>query len=113
MFNTAFLDLISDSGDKDVLGCLSPPGTERVSFIYGKLIFYFREKKGSSECSSCIWQFLEYMVFPVVMYGYESRTIKKVERQIIDAFELMLDKTLESSLDGKDNKPVNPKGNQS
>ena len=53
------------------------------------------------------------MVFPVVMYGYESRTIKKVERQIIDAFELMLDKTLESSLDGKDNKPVNPKGNQS
>ena len=53
------------------------------------------------------------MVFPVVMYGYESRTIKKVEHQIIDAFELMLDKTLESSLDGKGNKPVNPKGNQS
>ena len=28
------------------------------------------------------------MVFPVVMYGYESWTIKKVECQIIDAFEL-------------------------
>ena len=28
------------------------------------------------------------MVFPVVMYGYESWTIKKAERQIIDAFEL-------------------------
>ena len=28
------------------------------------------------------------MVFPVVMYGYESRTIKKAERQRIDAFEL-------------------------
>ena len=28
------------------------------------------------------------MVFPVVMYGYESWTIKKVERQRIDAFEL-------------------------
>ena len=28
------------------------------------------------------------MVFPVVMYGCESRTIKKVERQRIDAFEL-------------------------
>ena len=28
------------------------------------------------------------MVFPVVMYGYESCTIKKVECQIIDAFEL-------------------------
>ena len=28
------------------------------------------------------------MVFPVVMYGYENRTIKKAERQRIDAFEL-------------------------
>ena len=28
------------------------------------------------------------MVFPLVMYGYESWTIKKAERQRIDAFEL-------------------------
>ena len=28
------------------------------------------------------------MVFPVVMYGYESWTINKSERQRIDAFEL-------------------------
>ena len=28
------------------------------------------------------------MVFPVVMYGYKSWTIKKTERQRIDAFEL-------------------------
>ena len=28
------------------------------------------------------------MVFPVVMYGCESRTIKKAEHQRIDAFEL-------------------------
>ena len=28
------------------------------------------------------------MVFPVVMYGYESGTVKKAERQRIDAFEL-------------------------
>ena len=28
------------------------------------------------------------MVFPVVMYGHESWTIKKAERQRIDAFEL-------------------------
>ena len=28
------------------------------------------------------------MVFPVVMYGYESWTVKKVEHQRIDAFEL-------------------------
>ena len=28
------------------------------------------------------------MVFPVVMYGYESWTVKKAECQRIDAFEL-------------------------
>src|SRR5574337_268584 len=28
------------------------------------------------------------MVFPVVMYGYESWTMKKAEHQRIDAFEL-------------------------
>ena len=28
------------------------------------------------------------MVFPVVMYGFESWTIKKAEHQRIDAFEL-------------------------
>ena len=28
------------------------------------------------------------MVFPVVMYGCESWTVKQVERQRIDAFEL-------------------------
>ena len=27
-------------------------------------------------------------VFPVIMYGYESWTIKKAECQIIDAFEI-------------------------
>ena len=31
---------------------------------------------------------VEAMVFPVVMYGCESWTIKKAERQRIDAFEL-------------------------
>ena len=58
-------------------------------------------------------QLVKAMVFPVVMYGCESWTIKKVERQRIDAFELVLEKTLESPLDCKEIKPVNPKGNQS
>ena len=53
------------------------------------------------------------MVFTVVMYGYESWTVKKAERRRIDAFELMLEKTLESPLDCKEIKPVNHKGNQS
>ena len=53
------------------------------------------------------------MVFPVVMYGCESWTLKKVECQGIDVFSLMvLEKTLKSPLDCKEIKPVNPKGNQ-
>ena len=52
------------------------------------------------------------MVFPVVIYGCESWTIKKAEHQRIDAFEL-LEMTLESLLDCKEIKAVNPKGNQS
>ena len=52
------------------------------------------------------------MGFPVVMYGYESWTIKKAESRRIDAFEL-LEKTLESPLDCKEIQPVHPKGNQS
>ena len=55
------------------------------------------------------------MVFPVVIYGCESRTITMAERQRIDASdakELALEKTLESPLDSKEIKPVNSKGNQ-
>ena len=55
------------------------------------------------------------MVFPVVMYGCESWTIKKAEHQRIDGFELwlVLEKTLESPLDCKEIQPVHLKGNQS
>ena len=42
------------------------------------------------------------MVFPVVMYGCESWTIKKAEHLRIDAFELWWEKTLESPLDCKE-----------
>ena len=52
------------------------------------------------------------VVFLVVMYGCESWTIKKAERQTIDVFRLVLEKTLESPLDSIEIKPVNPKGNQ-
>ena len=53
------------------------------------------------------------MVFPVVMYGCESWTIKKAERQRIDAFELWCWRRLESPLDCKEIQPVYPKGAQS
>ena len=53
------------------------------------------------------------MVFPVVMYGCESWTIKKAERRIIDAFELWCWRRLESPLDCKEIQPVHSKGDQS
>ena len=80
------------------------------------------------------------MVFPVVMYGCASWTIKKAERRRIDAFQgygfssghvwmleldykegctlknkeiVMLEKTRDSPLDLKEIKPASPKGNQS
>ena len=47
------------------------------------------------------------MVFPVVMYGCESWTVKKAERRRVDA---VLEKTLESLLNCKEIQPVHPKG---
>ena len=48
------------------------------------------------------------------MYGCESWAIKKTECRKIDAFgTVVLEKTLESPLDYKEIKAVNPKGNQS
>ena len=52
-------------------------------------------------------------VSPVVIYRYESWTIKKAEHQRIDAFKLWCWRRLESPLDGKEVRPVGPKGNQS
>ena len=53
------------------------------------------------------------MVFPVVMYGCECWTVKKVERRRIDAFELWCwRKTLESPLDCKEIQPVHSEGDQ-
>ena len=53
------------------------------------------------------------MVFLVVMYRCETWIIKKAECQRFDAFELLLEKTLESPLACKEIQPANPKGNQS
>ena len=51
------------------------------------------------------------MVFPVVMYGCESWTIKNAERQRI--YAVVLEKTLESPLDCMEIQLVHPKGDQS
>ena len=61
------------------------------------------------------------VVFPVVMYGCESWTIKKAEHQRIDVFQLWCWRRflrvpwtpLGIPWTRKEIKPVNPKGNQS
>ena len=52
------------------------------------------------------------MVFPVVMYGCESWTVKRAERRRIDAFELWCWRTLQSLLDCKEIQPVHSEGDQ-
>ena len=54
------------------------------------------------------------MVFPVVMYGCESLDHKEGWVPNNWCFQTeVLEKTIESPLDCKENKPVNPRGNQS
>ena len=52
------------------------------------------------------------MVFPVVMYGCESWTVKKAECRRIDSFELWCWRRLLQSLDCKEIQLVHPKGDQ-
>ena len=53
------------------------------------------------------------MIFPVVMYGCESWTVKKAEHRRIDAFELwcwrrLLEKTLGEDSKGLQGDPTSP-----
>ena len=53
------------------------------------------------------------VVFPAVMYGCESWTVKKAECRRIDAFELWCwRRLLEGPLDCKEIQPVHSKGDQ-
>ena len=81
-----------------------PPGKpDQPRQLLKKQRYYIANKSPSSQG----------YVFPVIMYGCESWTIKKVERQRIDTFELVLEKTLESPLDCKEIQPVHSEGDQS
>ena len=53
------------------------------------------------------------MVFPVVMYGCESWTIKKAEHRRRHFWNVVLEKTLESPLECKEIQPVHTKRDQS
>ena len=52
------------------------------------------------------------MVFPVVMYGCESWTVKKAEHRRTDALNCCVEKTPESPLDCKEIQPVHSEGDQ-
>ena len=52
------------------------------------------------------------MVFPVVMYGWKSWTVKQAEHRRIDAFELWCWKRFLSPLDFKEIQPVHSKGDE-
>ena len=81
-----------------------PPGKpDQPRQLLQKQRHYFANKGPSSQG----------YVFPVVMYGCESWTIKKAECRRIDAFELWCWKTLENPLDCKEIQPAHPKGSQS
>ena len=67
-----------------------------------------------AETSLC-WKvhIVKVIVFPLVMHRYESWTIKQVYVQEKECFWTVgLEKTLQSPLDCKEIKSVNPKGNQ-
>ena len=53
------------------------------------------------------------MVFPVVMYGCESWTIRKLSTEELMLLNCGVGEDFETPLDCREIKPVNPKGNQS
>ena len=53
------------------------------------------------------------LVFPIVMYGCESWTIKKAETEELMLLNCVLETTLESTLDCKEIQPIHSKGDQS
>ena len=53
------------------------------------------------------------MVFPVVMYGCESWTVKKLRAEDLMLLTVVLENTLESPLDYKEIQPVHSRGDQS
>ena len=77
---------------------------------HGKPIQHIKSRDIMLPTKDCL---VKAMVFPGVMYGRESWTIKKAELQRIDAFELWCGEDPWESLECKEILPVIYKGNQS
>ena len=76
---------------------------------YDKLRQHIRKQRYYFANKVCL---VKAMVFPVVMYGCESWTIKKAKHQRIDTFELWHWRRL-LRVPWTTGRSVNPKGNQS
>ena len=59
-----------------------------ISVLRKILFFFFLSGKKKRVLAQNMWGLVKAMVFPVVMYGCESWTVKKAEHRRIDAFEL-------------------------
>ena len=98
----------SGGGKKLIYPCTEWPGTP-----WGTILHLDGVLKGRDTTLLTKVHLVKAMVFPVVMYGRESWTIKKAESWRIDAFELWCWRRLFSLLDCEETQPVYPKGNQS
>ena len=93
------------------LSTYHPCSHQNLSGHSPSMCWRYREKYDCLICMTKV-HIVKAMVFPGVMYGCESRTIRKAECQRIDAFELWCWRTPESPLNSKEIKPVTCKGNQ-
>ena len=83
-----------------------------ILFIYVQI--KQKKKKGRDVTFPTKVRLVKAMIFPVVMYGWESWTVKKAEHRRIDAFELCCWRRLLSvPWDCKEIQPVHPEGDQS
>ena len=80
-----------------------------IIWIYQRLDSILKSRDITLPTKGCL---VKAMVFPVVMYGCESWTVKKAEHWRIDAFELWCWRRLESPLDCKEMQPVHSEGDQ-
>ena len=89
-------------------------GRKAITSIFNIVYFLIQHIKNRDITLQTKVHLVKAMVFPVVIYGYESWTIKKAEHQRIDAFGLWCwRRFLRVPLDCKEIQPVPSTGNQS
>ena len=113
-FHFSLSSIGEGNGNPLQCSCLENPryGGAWWAAVYGVTQSWTRLKWLSSSSRPLVFAknvcIVTVMVFPVVRYGCESWTMKNAERQRIDAFELWCWRRLESSLDCREIRPLNP-----